>query len=90
MGVTKTEDADHTVGIIGKQKFIGAVTIVSPSRIRVQITVPAGATAKAGMASQPNAWPTGTPDCLTEKARPRRAPGVWRARMSLLEGGTGP
>ena len=29
LGVTKTEDAEHTVGIIGKQKFFGAITIES-------------------------------------------------------------
>lgn len=29
LGVTKTEDAEHTVGIIGKQKFLGAITIES-------------------------------------------------------------
>ena len=29
LGVTRMEDAESTVGIIGKQKFIGAVTIES-------------------------------------------------------------
>lgn len=40
--MTVTADANP-----GGNLTIGAVTIVSPSRIRVQITVPAGATAKA-------------------------------------------
>jgi len=29
LGITKTEDAENTVGIIGKQKFLGAITVES-------------------------------------------------------------
>jgi hypothetical protein len=29
LGVTRMDDAESTVGIIGKQKFLGAVTIES-------------------------------------------------------------